>query len=146
MSAKPGRWKYRTMKHEGPLPHVAPALEEMLDAWADIAPGQAMYRMTVVDGDEARLLTAELIPLMDKWGAHYLQLIRNWNVWVNLEDPNDPEGGGHLHEFGPVRYREVMYYDAGTYDPRNVDTTREFLDDHPAPLNPEDYFLSDSYF
>lgn len=135
MSKEPGRWKrWATYTHEGPLPEVGAELSGMLDAWADQAGRERIYRMELVGDDQARLVTAELIPLNDPDGVEYLQLVRNCVIWVNLDDPDHPEDGGALDDYGRVAYYEVYL------DPRtDLDTTREFLEDHPAPPDPALY-------
>ena len=137
MSAEPGRWKRHTRRLEGPPPEVGPRMEEMLDAWADRSSRHDIYRMEV-EGDQARLLTAELIPLDDYFGQKYLQIIRHWSIWADDSLPDDPEEGGGISTVGPAAYREVIDQGDPSH-PQNRDTTREFLADHPEPRRYEDF-------
>lgn len=137
MSAEAGRWKRRTRRLEGPLPEVDPRMEEVLDAWADHCRQEDIYRMEV-EGSEARLVTAELISLNDYFSQQYLQIIRHWAIWANDNPPDEPEDGGGITEVGPAAYREVTDQGDPSH-PRNKDTTREFLADHPEPRKYEDF-------
>lgn len=136
-STEAGRWKSTVQTRAMPVPEVGARMEEMLDSWSDYAGAQRIYRARI-EGGEARLITAELIPLNDPNGTKYLQLIHHWNVWENDNAPEDPPDGGGIIEVGPVDYREVIDHGEPSYA-ANIDTTRDFLADHPVPRNYADY-------